>query len=246
MDSITHLALGSAIGIVAMRGRTAPWKAALVGAACNTLPDLDIFLNHGDAVSNVTMHRGDSHALFWLTLISPAVALAAAALFRDLAQYRRWWLMVWLALIAHPLLDAFTVYGTQIARPFIDSSYGLGSIFIIDPLYTLPLIIGVVVALSLRNAKRLALGARRSRSLHALSRPWACSLQDHVTRLAQDALRAAGHPGGPPAGDADPFQLYPVADRGGDAGSLSRRLPLATRSRSQYRIRFLSARRTTL
>ncbi len=191
MDSLTHLALGSAIGIVAMRGRAAPWKAALVGAVCNTLPDLDIFMNHGDAVSNVTMHRGDSHALFWLTLISPAVALIAALLFRDLAQYRRWWLMVWLALIAHPLLDAFTVYGTQIARPFNDGSYGLGSIFIIDPLYTLPLIIGVIVALSLRNTKgwRWALGGLLISTFYL---GLGVLIQGHVTRLAQDALHAQG------------------------------------------------------
>jgi len=191
MDSLTHLALGSAIGIVVMRGRTAPWKAALVGAACNTLPDLDIFMNHGDAVSNVTMHRGDSHALFWLTLISPAVALVAASLFRDLAQYRRWWLMVWLALIAHPLLDAFTIYGTQIARPFTDKPYGIGSIFIIDPLYTLPLIIGVIVALSLRNTKgwRWAAGGLFFSTLYLAV---GVLIQSHVTRLAQDALHAQG------------------------------------------------------
>jgi inner membrane protein len=191
MDSLTHIALGSAIGVVAMRGRTAPWKAALVGAICNTLPDLDVFVGHGDAVSNVTMHRGDSHAVFWLGVISPAIALAAAAIFRDLAQYRRWWLMVWLALIAHPILDAFTVYGTQIARPFNDESYAIGSIFIIDPLYTLPLIVGVVVALSLRNRTgwRWAIGGL---ALSTLYLGWGVFAQNHVTRLAEDALKSQG------------------------------------------------------
>jgi inner membrane protein len=191
MDSLTHVALGSAIGIVAMRGRTAPWKAALVGAICNTLPDLDVFLSHGDAVSNVTMHRGDSHAVFWLSAISPVIALAAAAVFRDLAQYWRWWLMVWLALIAHPILDAFTVYGTQIARPFNDDSYGIGSIFIIDPLYTLPLIVGVVVALSLRNRTgwRWAIGGLLFSTLFL---GWGVSVQSHVTRLAESSLRSQG------------------------------------------------------
>ncbi len=86
MDSLTHVVLGATIGVVAMRGRTAPWKAALVGAACSTLPDLDVFVSHGDAVSNVTMHRGDSHAVFWLSVISPGVAFVAAAIFRDLAH----------------------------------------------------------------------------------------------------------------------------------------------------------------
>jgi inner membrane protein len=191
MDSLTHIALGATIGVVVMRGRTAPWKAALVGAVCSTLPDLDVFLNHGDPVSNVTMHRGDSHALFWLTLLSPAVALLAAAVFRDLAQYRRWWLTAWLALVSHPLLDAFTVYGTQIARPFTDFPYGVGSIFIIDPLYTLPLIAGVIVALSLRNTTGWC-WAVGGLVVSILYLGWGVLMQNHVTRLAQNALRAQG------------------------------------------------------
>lgn len=191
MDSLTHVVLGSTIGIVAMRGRTAPWKAALVGAVCNTIPDLDVFVSHGDAVSNVTLHRGDSHALFWLSVISPVVALAAAAIFRDLRQYWRWWLMVWLALIAHPILDAFTIFGTQIARPFTDEPYGIGSIFIIDPLYTLPLIVGVVVALSLRNRTgwRWAVGGLAVSTLYL---GWGVFAQHHVSQIAQDSLKAQG------------------------------------------------------
>ncbi len=189
MDSLTHVALGATVGILAMRGRTAPWKSALVGAVCGTLPDLDVLWSHGDAVSNVTMHRGDSHAVFWLTVISPAVALAAAALFRDLRQYRHWWLAVWLALICHPILDAFTVYGTQIARPFTDRPFGVGSIFIIDPLYTLPLIAGVVAALSLRN-DRGRRWAAAGLALSTLYLGWGVLVQHHVARIAQESLKA--------------------------------------------------------
>ncbi|MET0278378.1 MAG: metal-dependent hydrolase [Pseudorhodoplanes sp.] len=193
MDSLTHIALGSALGIVAMRGRTAPWKAALVGAACNTLPDLDVFIHHGDAVSNVTLHRAESHAVFWLSVASPVVAFVAAAIFRDLVQYRRWWLMVWVALISHPILDAFTIYGTQIARPFTDESFGIGSIFIIDPLYTLPLIAGAVVALSLRNTNgwRWALGGL---ALSTLYLGWGVVAQHQVLRIAKASLKSQGIP----------------------------------------------------
>ena len=54
--------------------------------------------------------------------------------------------MVWLCLVTHPLLDAFTVYGTQILLPFSDYPVGWSTLFIIDPLYTLPLVVGVVAA----------------------------------------------------------------------------------------------------
>ena len=41
------------------------------------------------------------------------------------------------------LLDAMTVYGTQLLQPFTDHPFAVGSMFIIDPLYTLPLLVGV-------------------------------------------------------------------------------------------------------
>jgi inner membrane protein len=54
MDSLSQIALGSAVGIAVMGRRTAVWKAALWGAVCGTLPDLDSFIDHGDAISNIT------------------------------------------------------------------------------------------------------------------------------------------------------------------------------------------------
>ncbi|XOT98672.1 metal-dependent hydrolase, partial [Alcaligenes pakistanensis] len=44
-------------------------------------------------------------------------------------------------LITHPLLDAFTSYGTQLLWPLAATPATWSSIFIIDPLYTLPLLI---------------------------------------------------------------------------------------------------------
>src|SRR5262245_46312858 len=155
MDSLTHVVFGASLGVAVMGRRTAVWKAALWGAVCNTLPDLDVFINHGDAIRNVTFHRSESHALFYLTLASPVVAAIIATLNREWALFKRWWLAAWLLLISHPLLDLMTVYGTQIALPFTDRPFGLGSIFIIDPLYTLPLLVGLAGALVVRGDTRL-------------------------------------------------------------------------------------------
>jgi len=150
MDSVSQFALGAAVGVAVMGSRTAPWKAALWGGVCGTLPDLDALIDYGDAVSNMTLHRAETHSLFWQTLASPPIAAAIAALDRGSAPVRRsfpgWLLAVWLALVTHALLDGMTVYGTQLGLPFTDHPFGLGSIFIIDPLYTIPLLVGVFVA----------------------------------------------------------------------------------------------------
>ncbi len=71
MDSVSQLVLGAAVGIAVMGKRVPVWKAALAGAVCGTLPDLDVFYDHGAPISNMTLHRTESHALFYLTLQSP-------------------------------------------------------------------------------------------------------------------------------------------------------------------------------
>lgn len=191
MDSLSQMALGAAVGIGVMGRRTPVWKAALWGAVCGTLPDLDSFIDHGDSVSNMTLHRAESHALFYLTLAAPLLAALISRLHGEADRFRRWWLAIWLVLVTHPLLDAMTVYGTQLALPFTDHPYGVGSIFIIDPLYTLPLLVGVGVALAARNTS----GRRWNRAGLALSSAylaWSFVAQQHVESVARSALQAQG------------------------------------------------------
>jgi inner membrane protein len=189
MDSLTQIALGAAVGVAAMGRRTAPWKAALWGAACGTLPDLDALVDFGDPVLDMTQHRGHSHALFWLTLAAPAIAGLAARVHGETDRWRRWWLALWLALVTHPLLDAMTVYGTQLARPFSDHPFGVGSVFIIDPAYTVPLAAGVIAALRAERGLRWnALGLAAS----TLYLGWSVVAQQHVRGIAEQALAAQG------------------------------------------------------
>jgi inner membrane protein len=191
MDSLTQAALGAAVGVATMGRRTAPWKAAAWGAAWSTLPDLDAFIDHGDPVSNMTLHRGHSHALFWLTLAAPLLGALAARLNGEWALRRRWWLAAWLALVTHPLLDWMTVYGTQLLRPFTDTPYAIGSIFIIDPLYTLPLLVGVGGALAVRSPARWRWNAA-GLLLSSVYLGWTVAAQAHVRGLAQASLARQG------------------------------------------------------
>jgi inner membrane protein len=103
----------------------------------------------------------------------------------------RWWLAVWLALVTHPILDWFTVYGTQLLRPFTDFPYAVGSVFIIDPLYTLPLLIGIAAALILRNER----GFRWNFAgliISTLYLGWGVLAQAQVKAIAEASLNADG------------------------------------------------------
>ena len=108
-----------------------------------------------------------------------------------MALFRRWWLALWLVLITHPLLDAMTVYGTQLLHPFTDHPYAVGSMFIIDPLYTLPLIAGVVLALRRPSGTGLRWN-RAGLAMSTLYLGWSFAAQQHVTQLARVSLQQAG------------------------------------------------------
>ncbi len=169
MDSLSQLALGAAVSVAVLRQRQPIWRSALLGAVVGTLPDLDVFIRQPEAISEMTRHRAESHSLFYLTLLSPLLAwlwllLSSASVPTPrLAPWRQslWWptlLAIWLTLITHPLLDALTQYGTQLALPFVAKAYAVGSVFVIDPLYTLPLLIGLGLTLSRQQLRWNSLG----------------------------------------------------------------------------------------
>jgi len=193
LDSVSQAALGAAVG-VAVLGRSRPvWQAALSGAVIGTLPDLDVFIDKGDAIRDMVLHRAETHALFWQAMAAPLLAIVLALLTRSRELFLRWWAMVLLVLFTHSLLDAMTIYGTRIALPFSDYPVGLGSLFIIDPLYTLPLLIGLALALIARSPRRLRWNAA-GLALSTLYAGWAVAAQSHVTDLVMQTPQAVGLP----------------------------------------------------
>lgn len=191
MDSLSQLVLGAACGIAVMGRRTAVWKAALWGGIAGTLPDLDALLDFGDAVRNMTYHRADSHGLLYLTLFAPLLAGLVSKLQGEQALFKRWCVALWLALFTHPLLDAFTIYGTQLLQPFSEHPYGVGSMFIVDPLYTLPLLLGVVFALSLKQYAGLKWNAL-ALGFSCVYLAWSAVAQAQVERIVRAQLNAQG------------------------------------------------------
>jgi inner membrane protein len=192
MDSLSQLALGAAVSVAVMGRRTAVWKAALWGAVAGTLPDLDVLIDQGDVIRNMVLHRAESHSLFWLTLFSLPFAALVARLHGEWCLLRRWWLAIWLVLMTHPLLDAMTVYGTQLALPFSNYPFGVGSIFIIDLLYTLPLLVGLVWVLATRGGRRGLMVNSVGLLLSTAYLAWSFAAQQQVTQIARASLVQQG------------------------------------------------------
>jgi inner membrane protein len=188
MDSLTQLALGAAVAVTVM-GKTpgSRLKTVLTGAVLGTLPDLDVVIDYGDAVSNMVLHRTESHAFLYQTLISPVLAWLAAMLSQQRQYYWRWLLATWLILLTHTAIDAMTVYGTQFGLPFTNTPFAVGSIFIIDPLYTLPLLLGLGYYL-LGKTRGLAVNAA-ALAVSSAYMLWSVAAQQHVSNVAQHSLR---------------------------------------------------------
>lgn len=144
MDSITQALLGATVQ-ASLLGRWQGRKALLYGAVLGTLPDLDVVIDYGDAVAEMTYHRGFSHSLFVLSLLAVALAWLARR-FRPDPNYTgtRLFMTIWLVLVTHVLLDAFTSYGTQLLWPLATPPVAWSSIFIIDPIYSVPLLLAVL------------------------------------------------------------------------------------------------------
>lgn len=189
MDSLTQMTLGAAVG-EAVLGHKVGRKAALWGAALGTLPDLDVFIPFGDPVKDFTYHRSFSHSIFVLSLLTPLLVWLIRKLHPDdSAQNSAWAWLVWLCFTTHILLDSLTVYGTQIFWPFWNDPIGLGAIFIIDPFYTVPLLLGVICALILsRESARGRLINRATLTLSSLYLVWSVAAQIYVTAAVEQSL----------------------------------------------------------
>lgn len=146
MDSLTQAVLGATVQGIGM-GRQQGRKALFYGALLGTLPDLDVLIRYADPVSSMTYHRSFSHSVFVLAALAAFIAWAVKKRYPD-APYsaRRLFFTSAASLITHPLLDAFTVYGTQLLWPFTPTPQQWSGVFIIDPLYTVPMLLALAHA----------------------------------------------------------------------------------------------------
>ena len=178
MDSVTQLVLGASVAAVCVPEQHRR-RALVVGAALGTLPDLDVFIDYGDAVANFTLHRGFSHSLLVLIPFAVSVWLILRGFYAPVRQAPKpWFWAIMLALITHPLLDAHTAYGTQLFWPLAVTPTMWSTLFIIDPLYTLPLLVAVIVVLvaPMRAFAKTALKAGLIVSCLYLSWSWVAKL----------------------------------------------------------------------
>jgi inner membrane protein len=144
MDFVTQGILGAAVGQAGF-SRKLGRRALGWGAIIGMLPDLDvIIILSSNPFAEVLYHRGVTHSLWFGPIIGPVLGYLLWRYYNRLDSLSSWiGLSIW-ALITHPLLDLFTVYGTQLLAPLSDHRFTLAAVPIIDPIYTGVLLLAVI------------------------------------------------------------------------------------------------------
>jgi inner membrane protein len=155
VDPVSQGALGAAAALIVARPEHAR-PVALLGALSGMAPDLDVFIQSPrDPLFFLEYHRQFSHALVFIPVGALLCALLASPLLRGRLSIREVYRACLLGYGSHGLLDACTSYGTQLLWPFSDLRIAWNNVSVVDPLFTVPLLIGIVVA-SMRKTPRFA------------------------------------------------------------------------------------------
>ncbi|WP_242204393.1 metal-dependent hydrolase [Aestuariivivens insulae] len=165
MDSLTQIVLGAACG-EAVLGKKIGNKALLFGAIGGTIPDLDVYVGswiHGNNIDAMLFHRGFMHSFFFAVLAAFGLGWLVYRLYDSgrrlgTTTLKNWILLFFWSLFTHPILDCFTPYGTQILAPFSNNRVAFNNIAVVDPLYTLPFLVCVIVLMFFKrssNRRRL-------------------------------------------------------------------------------------------
>jgi len=143
MDSLTQIVLGIATAEL-VAGKKLQNKTFLYGAVLGTIPDLDIIVGKFlSDVEGVAIHRGLSHSLLFFMFLSPVLGWLFSKIEKEKISFKSASLLAFWCLVTHVILDLFTSWGTQILWP-LDYRFALKTIFVIDPLYTIPLLISLI------------------------------------------------------------------------------------------------------
>lgn len=163
MDSLSQFVLGASV-FEAGLGRKLGNKSFFWGGLLGTIPDLDVlsgpFLSELD---KIWYHRGPSHSLLFSLLMAVVFMLIITRCHRSLKDdgSRVYWTCFWV-FFTHIVLDMCTTWGTKVLWPFSDLAVAWQFVFVVDPLYTLPFLLGWLCLFFLKREgvwrKRLNLG----------------------------------------------------------------------------------------
>ena len=151
MDPVSQGAVGAAFAQSAAKKENII-LIGFIGFLAGLAPDLDVLIrSEDDPILFLEYHRQFSHSLFFIPIGSFFVALFIFPFVRGLMSLRMVYIASFLGYATHGLLDACTSYGTQLLWPFSDQRVTWNNISIVDPIFTVPIVILLAIAITKRK-----------------------------------------------------------------------------------------------
>ncbi|MCG9783768.1 metal-dependent hydrolase [Vibrio brasiliensis] len=153
MDPLTQGLLGASLP-QAVGKKQHVVLAGVLGLLAGMAPDLDVFIqSETDPLLFLDFHRQFTHSLLFIPIGSFICAVVLHYLWTKKRGFwfKQTWLYCALGYSTHALLDACTSYGTQLLWPFSNQRFAWSTISVIDPVFTLPLLVLLVFGLLKRN-----------------------------------------------------------------------------------------------
>ncbi len=164
MDPLSQACLGASLSQSVVQDKTTQRSAIVIGALSGMAPDLDVLIRSTeDPLLFLEFHRQFTHSLFFI----PFGALLCALFFYVVIRlgwvkakltFSQIYIFSFLGFATHGLLDACTSYGTQLFWPFSNERIAWNTVSIIDPLFTLPVIAFVLLAVFKKNRRYARMG----------------------------------------------------------------------------------------
>ena len=126
----------------------------IIGFLAGLAPDLDVLIQSStDPILSLEYHRQFSHSLFFIPFGSLIVASLIYPLVKKSMTFKSVYIASFLGYATHGLLDACTSYGTLLFWPFSNERITWNNISIVDPLFTIPALI--LIGIAIKTKKRL-------------------------------------------------------------------------------------------
>jgi len=153
MDPLSQGTVGAAFA-QSVANKNNIFKIGFIGFLAGLTPDLDVLIQSStDPILSLEYHRQFTHSLFFIPFGSLIFTFLIFPFVKSSMNLKTVYFASLLGYATHGLLDACTSYGTQLFWPFSNERVSWNNISIVDPLFTIPVLILVVIAI--RTKKKI-------------------------------------------------------------------------------------------
>ena len=148
MDPLSQGAIGACLS-QSLSSKKNLLTIGIIGFLAGMSPDLDVLIKSDqDPLLFLEFHRQFTHSLIFIPIGGLIFASVFYSLFkrRISLSFKQVWFYASVGYGTHGILDTCTSYGTQLLWPFTNDRFSWNNISIIDPLFTLPIIVLITLA----------------------------------------------------------------------------------------------------